>query len=204
MKLLYTYFWKMLPIGALIWLAPIWLAWVQIVQPTSNHPIKQSTCSLRFHLLPQPWVWAFCQHQKVQLCWFYWQFYPQHRNLLNWKMFSNFSVKNLALKKKAFQSPIYVRHFPVAFRATVALDGNRHTGTCIGACLGPAPKDSSLWFVVDLGHSYNISRVNITTTPGRSQLNPEIITAWRVLGVVIVMFVCVFVSIRSDKYWKPQ
>ncbi len=24
-KLLYTYFWKMLPVGALIWLAPIWL-----------------------------------------------------------------------------------------------------------------------------------------------------------------------------------
>ncbi len=27
----------MLPIGALIWLAPIWLAWAQIAQPTSNH-----------------------------------------------------------------------------------------------------------------------------------------------------------------------
>ncbi len=25
MKLLYTYFWKMLPAGALIWLTPIWL-----------------------------------------------------------------------------------------------------------------------------------------------------------------------------------
>ncbi len=25
MKLLYTYFWKMLPIGALIWLTTIWL-----------------------------------------------------------------------------------------------------------------------------------------------------------------------------------
>ncbi len=34
-KLLYTYFWKMLPVGALIWLAPIWLAWAQIAQPTS-------------------------------------------------------------------------------------------------------------------------------------------------------------------------
>ncbi len=37
MKLLYTYFWKMLPIGALIWLALIWLIWAQIAQPTSNH-----------------------------------------------------------------------------------------------------------------------------------------------------------------------
>ncbi len=37
MKLLYTYFWKMLPEGALIWLAPIWLIWAQIAQPTSNH-----------------------------------------------------------------------------------------------------------------------------------------------------------------------
>ncbi len=37
MKLLQTYFWKTLPIGALIWLAPIWLAWAQISQPTSNH-----------------------------------------------------------------------------------------------------------------------------------------------------------------------
>ncbi len=25
MKLLYTYFWRTLPVGALIWLAPIWL-----------------------------------------------------------------------------------------------------------------------------------------------------------------------------------
>ncbi len=37
-KLLYTYFWKMLPVGALIWLAPIWLIWAQIAQPISNHP----------------------------------------------------------------------------------------------------------------------------------------------------------------------
>ena len=36
-KLLYTYFWKMLPVGVLIWLAPIWLTWAQIAQPTSNH-----------------------------------------------------------------------------------------------------------------------------------------------------------------------
>ncbi len=36
-KLLYTYFWKMLPLGALIWLAPIWLIWAQISRPTSNH-----------------------------------------------------------------------------------------------------------------------------------------------------------------------
>ncbi len=32
-----THFWKMLPIGALIWLALIWLIWAQIAQPTSNH-----------------------------------------------------------------------------------------------------------------------------------------------------------------------
>ncbi len=37
MKLLYTYFWKTLPIGALIWLARTWLIWAQIAQPTSNH-----------------------------------------------------------------------------------------------------------------------------------------------------------------------
>ena len=37
MKLLYTYFWKWLPLGALIWLTPIWLIWAQITQPTSNH-----------------------------------------------------------------------------------------------------------------------------------------------------------------------
>ncbi len=37
MKLLYTYFWKMLSVGALIWLALIWLIWAQITQPTSNH-----------------------------------------------------------------------------------------------------------------------------------------------------------------------
>ncbi len=33
-KLLYTYFWKTLPTGALIWLALIWLAWAEIM---SNH-----------------------------------------------------------------------------------------------------------------------------------------------------------------------
>ncbi len=37
MKLLYTYFWKMLPIGPLIWLTLIWLIWAEIAQPTSNH-----------------------------------------------------------------------------------------------------------------------------------------------------------------------
>ncbi len=40
MKLLYTYFWKTLPIGDLIWVTPIWLAFSkssQITQPTSNH-----------------------------------------------------------------------------------------------------------------------------------------------------------------------
>ncbi len=37
MKLLHTYFWKTLPIGALIWLTLIWLIWAQIAQPTSNH-----------------------------------------------------------------------------------------------------------------------------------------------------------------------
>ncbi len=36
MKVLQTYFWKRLPIGASIWLAPIWLS-AQIAQPTSNH-----------------------------------------------------------------------------------------------------------------------------------------------------------------------
>ncbi len=36
MKLLHTYFWKMLPVGALIWLALIWLNWAQITQPTSS------------------------------------------------------------------------------------------------------------------------------------------------------------------------
>ena len=36
-KLLCTYFWKILLIGALIWLALIWLIWAQIAQPTSNH-----------------------------------------------------------------------------------------------------------------------------------------------------------------------
>ncbi len=36
-KMLYTYFWKMLPVGAWIWLALIWLMWAQITQPTSNH-----------------------------------------------------------------------------------------------------------------------------------------------------------------------
>ncbi len=37
MKLLYTYWWKRLPIGALIWLTLIWLIWAQIVRPASNH-----------------------------------------------------------------------------------------------------------------------------------------------------------------------
>ena len=36
-KLLYTHFWKKLPIGGLIWLKRIWLIWAQIMQPTSNH-----------------------------------------------------------------------------------------------------------------------------------------------------------------------
>ncbi len=36
-KLLYTYVWKMLPVGALIWLALIWLIWARIAQPTSYH-----------------------------------------------------------------------------------------------------------------------------------------------------------------------
>ncbi len=45
-KLLYTYFWKTLPIGALIWLAPIWLIWAQIVQPTWNYPKREKNSSL--------------------------------------------------------------------------------------------------------------------------------------------------------------
>ncbi len=47
MKLLYTYFWKTLPTGDLIWLALIWLTFSkssQIVQPTSNH-LKTSQSS---------------------------------------------------------------------------------------------------------------------------------------------------------------
>ncbi len=47
MKLLYTYFWKTLPVGALIWLIPIWLIWAQIVQPTSNHQKSNEELHLR-------------------------------------------------------------------------------------------------------------------------------------------------------------
>ncbi len=52
MKLLYTYFWKKLPVGALIWLAPIWLIWAQIAQPTSNH-LKTVTCCFGKFSLPR-------------------------------------------------------------------------------------------------------------------------------------------------------
>ncbi len=52
MKLLYTYFWKMLPIGALIWLALIWLIWAQIAQPTSNHLKTQAAQSFRTSWIP--------------------------------------------------------------------------------------------------------------------------------------------------------
>ncbi len=48
MKLLYTYFWKTLPVGALIWLTPIWLIWAQIARPTSNH-LKKPGKLRRFH-----------------------------------------------------------------------------------------------------------------------------------------------------------
>ncbi len=49
--LLYTYFRKTLPAGALIWLAPIWLTWAQIAQPTSNH---QKT--IQCHFVPAQFV----------------------------------------------------------------------------------------------------------------------------------------------------
>ncbi len=45
MKLLYTYVWKRLLVGALIWLALIWLIWAQIAQPTSNHPMRMDQLS---------------------------------------------------------------------------------------------------------------------------------------------------------------
>ncbi len=55
MKLLYTYFWKRLPIGALIWLTPICLIWAQIAQPTSNHLKRVVMFLHRCVLRSQPW-----------------------------------------------------------------------------------------------------------------------------------------------------
>ncbi len=44
MRLLYTYFWKTLPVGALIWLVPIWLIWAQIARPVRFwHLVKNLT-----------------------------------------------------------------------------------------------------------------------------------------------------------------
>ncbi len=54
MKLLYTYFWKTLPIGALIWLALIWLKSCnppQIAQKVEIGPHKWS-----FHPLTRTWI----------------------------------------------------------------------------------------------------------------------------------------------------
>ncbi len=61
MKLLYAYFWKMLPIGDLIWLTPIWLAFSkssQIVQPTSNHlkSTRGLVARMPFSLLAEPFI----------------------------------------------------------------------------------------------------------------------------------------------------
>ncbi len=58
-KLLYTYFWKMLPEGALILLAPIWLTWAQISQPTSNH--------LKDFLVVVKYVWFLCENSDLEL-----------------------------------------------------------------------------------------------------------------------------------------
>ncbi len=70
-KLLYTYFWKTLPVGALIWLAPIWLTWAQIAQPTSNH-LKTvvsiiSKRKMLQNLSSFPPFWGtLCCYQKLQ------------------------------------------------------------------------------------------------------------------------------------------
>ncbi len=54
MKLLYIYFWKRLPTCALIWLAPIWLTWAQIAQPTSNHLKRDRSESEAWQVLSMP------------------------------------------------------------------------------------------------------------------------------------------------------
>ncbi len=59
-KLLYTYFWKTLPTGALIWLTPIWLIWAQIAQPTSNH-LKRSHMFLHTPRIREPGSCRFAQ-----------------------------------------------------------------------------------------------------------------------------------------------
>ena len=75
MKLLYTYFWKTLPIGTLIWLAPIWLIWAQIVQPTSNHlktvPLAnfvERPAALRQHASTLIWVLVVFSTALPLLC----------------------------------------------------------------------------------------------------------------------------------------
>ena len=59
-KLQYTYFWKTLPVGALIWLTPIWLTWTQIAQPTSNHLKSQILLSLQCFKLRCDFFGRFC------------------------------------------------------------------------------------------------------------------------------------------------
>ncbi len=56
----------MLPSGALIWLAPIWLIWAQIAQPTSNHlksDRNQSNWNQNFLKSSRaPWSCFCCGH----------------------------------------------------------------------------------------------------------------------------------------------
>ena len=54
MKQVYTYFWNTLPTGTLIWLAPIWLDWAHIAQPTSNHLERaRDVCKAKQHFWPE-------------------------------------------------------------------------------------------------------------------------------------------------------
>ncbi len=58
--------------GALIWLAPIWLAWAQITQPISNHPKRQATFGWAelFLLSSVKWnkSWKTCSLQMRRQC----------------------------------------------------------------------------------------------------------------------------------------
>ena len=68
MKLLYTYFWKMLPIGTLIWLTPIWLIWAQITPPTSNR--LESKMHARQTLVPSRQGAPMAIETLVGFCWY--------------------------------------------------------------------------------------------------------------------------------------
>ena len=66
------------------------------------------------------------------------------------------AAHNLALNKQAFQSTTVLPGVP-----GLAVDGNKTTGSC--SLTRPGSGSASAWWVVDLGDTYVITEVHVTS-----------------------------------------